>query len=76
MTVGSVVPTVDEPVVVLVLVAVLDDVGIGVVGVTGSELSSGNRADFEVDAVMIVEDLDPPIPSLVLLVDVEAGGKV
>ena len=69
-------PTVDEPVVVLVLVTVLDDVGIGVVGVTGSELSSGSRADFEVDVVIVVEDHGPPISSLVLLVDVEAVGKV
>lgn len=70
------VPTVDKLVAVLVFVPVLDDVGIGVVGVTGSELSSGSRADFEVDVIIVVEVLGPPVPPSVLLVDGEAGGKV
>lgn len=70
VAVGLVVPVVAEP----VNVDVCDDVGIGVVGATGPELSSGSRTDFEL--LIIVNDRELAIPPFVKLLEVDAVGKV
>lgn len=56
------------------LVVDLDDVGMGVDGVTGSASSSGIRTDFEV--VIVVDDRVPLMSPLVRLLEVDAGGNV